>query len=92
MSSRVIKLKTPIPIPGTEGEVLSEIELPKRLLVKQMKQMDRGDGEISKSALLIAAIAKVSPAVIDEMEASDFEAVSRQITGFFGIGSEESDT
>ncbi|WP_175401943.1 phage tail assembly protein [Veronia pacifica] len=65
-----------------EGELLSQVSL-RRPKARDLKHMETAKGgEIAKSMGLIAHLAELSPHAIEELDASDFQAISEVVAGF----------
>lgn len=75
----VVTLAYPIEV---EGELLSQVTL-RRPKARDLKHMETAKGgEIAKSMGLIAHLAELPPHAIEELDASDFQAISEVVAGF----------
>lgn len=75
-----IKLKHPVKM----GDETVETVTLKRPTVKHLKIMDAAQGDISKTASLIAELASLPQKVVDDIDAEDFGAIAEVLGGFFG--------
>ena len=73
-----VKLAYPIEVDGIETDTL-HLRRPK---VRDIKMMDNYKGDIEKSIALLAALCAVPPSSIEELDAADFDQLSRKIEGF----------
>lgn len=83
----VYHLKHPIEVRSAEsGEVIENLTALalKRPKGKQLKAMDKAEGEVGKILALIAACSGQPPKIMDELDAEDFTALGVIVEGFFG--------
>lgn len=75
-----IRLQYPVTV---DGEDIAEITL-RRPKVADLKRAEKHKDNFEKSIRIIADLAKVSPKVVEELDASDFAAVSAKVGEFMG--------
>ncbi len=77
--SETVALQYPLEV---EGQTVSHITL-RRPKARDLKHMETAKGgEIAKSIGLIANLAELPPAAIDDLDASDFQALSELVASF----------
>lgn len=77
--STTIKLTYPV---EAEGRTIDEITI-RRPKARDLRKMETAKGgEIAKSIDLIANLAELPPSAIEDLDASDFQALSEQVAGF----------
>ncbi len=84
--SQTYKLKHPIELRNTEGQVIDTITdltlvRPKG---KHLKAMDKAQGEVGQTLALIGAVANQPPTVMDLLDGEDFADLGEIVEGFFG--------
>lgn len=81
------KLKHPIELrnkeTGAVTETITEFTI-RRPKGKQLKAMDRADGEVGRTLALMAAVCDQPPSVMDQLDVEDFAALGEVLDGFFG--------
>lgn len=85
--AKTYTLKHPIEVRAKDsGEVIERISALtfSRPTLRSMRAMDKAEGEIGKTIVLIAALTNQPPSVIDEMDAEDLLALAEVVQGFFG--------
>lgn len=83
----VYTLKHPIELRAADSgaitETLRELTL-RRPKGKQLKAMDRAEGEVGKTLALIGACAGQPPSTMDLLDGEDFTALGEMLEDFFG--------
>lgn len=79
MEPITIKLTYPIAI---GDETITELTIKRRPKTKDLKAMDQAQGEVGKSAALLARLAEVPDSWIDQLDAVDFTAAASVVDGF----------
>ena len=78
-TKETIKLAYPVTVSGVE---ITEISL-RRMKARDLKIMEsRKGGDLEKSMQLVADLAEMDTAVIDELDAADFATVSETVESF----------
>lgn len=77
----IIKLKYPI---ICNDEQLTELDLPERIKLKNLKAMDAATGEIGKISALLASLTGLPVGTIDQLDAEDFAVIGEEMEGFLG--------
>lgn len=92
----IIKLDYPFsfkPSKMDPEKTVGELRLPKTIKGKHVKKMDQAPGDMGKSMALLAALAGMPPAAIDEMDARDIigalEVVKPFLPASLQTGSEQ---
>lgn len=80
MSRETIHLQYPVTV---DGETITELNL-RRPKVSDLKRGQKYKDNLEKSVRLIADLAEISPAVIEELDAADFAEVSTKVGEFMG--------
>lgn len=70
--------------PIKHGDETYEALTFQRLKVRHMVAMDKVDGDLRKMTAMFASMAGVPVPVIDELDADDFERLSREIAPLLG--------
>lgn len=76
-----IKISLTYPVEAF-GDEIKELEIKRRPTTKDLKAMDSETGEVAKTAALLAKLAEVPPATVDQMDASDFSKAADIVQGF----------
>jgi hypothetical protein len=76
--SVTVALAYPIKVEGADVTTLT-LKRPKTL---DLKVMDQAKGDTDKTARLIARLANVPPSSVDQLDGSDFTALSEVVAGF----------
>lgn len=79
--STEIKLKYPVMVDGTEYAVLHM----RRCKVKDRRMAAKQKTAEEQELTLIANLCEVPPAVLDEVDAADYEQLQEVLRGFFGL-------
>lgn len=80
MSQTEVKLQHPLKDGGTDVSVL-KLRRPK---VRDMMVMDEVEGNLQKSVRMISQLSDLPVAVIEEMDAADFNKASEVVEAFLG--------
>lgn len=82
----VYALKHPIDIRNKEGEAIETITSLTLVRPKgrQLKAMDRAEGEVGKTIALVCAIAGLPPSAGDLLDGEDIADLGEILAGFFG--------
>ena len=75
-----IRLQYPVTV---DGEDITEITL-RRPKVADLKRAEKHKDNFEKSIRIIADLAEISPQVVEELDASDFAAVTAKVGEFMG--------
>lgn len=78
MTRETITLQYPVTI---DGEEITELRL-RRPKMRDMKRIQKHKDDLEKSIHLIADLAEQTPALIEELDAADFAAVSELVGNF----------
>lgn len=62
-------------------ETLREVTL-RRAQVKDLREVDKVQGEVAKVALLIGQLTGLAPPVVDQLDLADFKVLGDQVAGF----------
>lgn len=80
MSRETVTLQYPVTV---DGETITELAL-RRPKMRDMKRAQKHKDDLEKAIHMIADLAEVSPAVVEELDAADFAAVSDKLGEFMG--------
>ena len=80
MSRETITLQYPVTV---AGETITELHL-RRPKMRDMKRAQKHKDDLEKSIHMIADLAEVAPAVVEELDTADFAAVSDKVGEFMG--------
>lgn len=76
----VYTLRHPVTVEGREVTSLSF----RRLKGKDIREMERKDSNLDKTAFTICTLSGNPPELFDELDAEDIEGISKIIEGFMG--------
>ena len=82
MNEQTVKLEYPV---DAGGEVVSELRL-RRPRVKDMKAMMAGENDFDQAAILVSRLSDQPLAVIENLDAADFERVNEVVADFLPAG------
>ena len=74
-----IKLKHPIQISGKE---VTEISLLRRPKARDLEAMDKAQGPVGKTIMLMSNLLEFTPDEVRELDAEDFNAIESEINSF----------
>lgn len=77
-----IKFKGPS---GEREEVITEVQL-RRPKGKDIRAMDRVEGDIGKTMALLSRVSDLDPSVLDEMDGADVVELLERVAGFLPSG------
>lgn len=80
MTRETVTLQYPVTV---DGEDITELTL-RRPRVADLKRAEKHKDNFEKSIRIIADLAEVSPKVVEELDASDFAAVSARVGEYMG--------
>jgi hypothetical protein len=70
---------------GEREETITEVQL-RRPKGKDIRAMDRAEGDIGKTMALLARVSGLEPSVLDEMDGADVVALLELVAGFLPNG------
>jgi len=75
----------PLSVPITvQGRTIDTVTL-RRPKVGDLRRMEKaGGGDLDKTLFLIGALAEMSPAEVDDLDARDLERIGQVVAGFTG--------
>lgn len=79
MSETTIELQ--YPIERANGETVTALTL-RRPKLRDLKEMDRHQGNVAKSAALIGRLAALTPSEMEQLDGADFQALDAVAMGF----------
>ncbi len=85
MHKETIELQFPFTHQGIEYSELS-IRRPK---MRDMKKAQQHKNDMTKSIHMMADLAEVTPAVIEELDTQDFKTVSDKLGEFMGVSADQ---
>lgn len=78
--AQTITLQHPI---NADGEDITELTI-RRPKMRDIKRAQKHKDDIERSMALIADLAEISPKAVEELDAADFEAVSKIVGEYMG--------
>lgn len=85
MTKETITLQYPF---SHQGEEYTEITI-RRPKMRDMKKAQKHKDDMEKSIHMMADLAEVTPAVIEELDTEDFKAVSDKVGEFMGVSGDQ---
>ena len=71
------------PIKSKDGSTITDITIKRRPKVRDLYRVrEHSDNEARQAAFLVAILSDNTPEDIEEMDAADFAAISKEVTSF----------